>query len=141
MTESPAMAMHVFVLTLKSRCHSGDVEEPSTVGVFASKEDAVACIPSLETKIGPGITLATYIDGEGEEGSVTIDKRRNPPDTGVILKVKYGGEADFDKVRIQKVHYVTKGGRLPSPPVNLCDSIDYDDDDDGDGYDGYGLAY
>lgn len=138
--ESPAMATHVFVLTLKSRNHSGDVEEPSIVGVFASKEDAVACIPSLETQIGPGITLANYIDGEGEEGSVTIDKRRNPPDTGVVLKVEYGGEGDFDKVRIQKVHYVATGGRLLSPPVDLCDSVDYDDDDD-DGYGGYGLAY
>ena len=135
------MATHVFVLTLKSWNHAGDDKEPSIVGVFASKEDAVACIPSLETQIGPGITLATYINGEGKEGSLTIDKRRNPPDTGVILKVECGGEGDFDKVRIQKVHYVATGGCLPSPPVDLCDSVDYDNDDDGDGYDGYGLAY
>ena len=76
--ESPAMATHVFVLTLKSRNHSGDVEEPSIVGVFASKEDAVASILSLETQIGPGTTLTDYIDGEGEEGYATIDNRCNP---------------------------------------------------------------
>jgi hypothetical protein len=138
-TAPPAMATHVFVLTLKSWSHSGDVEEPSIVGVFASKEDAVASIPSLETQIGPGTTLADYIDGEGEEGSVTIDKRRNPPDTGVILKVEYSGEGDFDKVRIKKVPYVATGGRLPSPPIDLCDSVDYNDDDDDDH--GYGLAF
>jgi hypothetical protein len=138
--ESPAMATHVFVLTLKSWNHAGDDKEPSIVGVFASKEDAVACIPSLETQIGPGCTLANYIDGEGEEGSVTIDKRRNPPDTGIILKVEYGGEGDFDKVHIKKVPFVATGGRLPSPPIDLYYSVDYDDDD-GDYYGYGGLAY
>jgi hypothetical protein len=24
------------------------------------------------------------------------------------------------------------GGRLPSPPIDLCDSVDYNDDDDDD---------
>jgi hypothetical protein len=77
-TAPPAVATHMFVLTLKSRSHSGDVEEPSIVGVFASKEDAVASILSLETQIGPGTILTDYIDGEGEEGYATIDNRCNP---------------------------------------------------------------
>jgi hypothetical protein len=142
-TASPAMATHLFVLTLKSWNHAGDAIEPSIVGVFASKEDAVASIPQLETQIGPGTTFANYINEEGEEGEegfVTIDNRRNPPDTGVILKVEYGGEGDFDKVRIKKVPYVATGGRLPSPPIDLCDEDNYNNDYDDD-YGYGGLAY
>jgi len=140
---SVAMPTHVFALTVSSYCHSDDYK-PKLYGVFISKEDAVASIPSLKTQIGGSHTFADVLsleEGEGE-GYVTIDNRSNPPDNGILLKVEYNGESDNDKVRIQKIPFVAAGGRLPKPPIELDDDEDFDEDEGhGSFFGSHGTAY
>jgi hypothetical protein len=141
---SVAMPTHVFALTVSSYCHSDDYK-PKLYGVFISKEDAVASIPSLKTQIGGSHTFADVfkeVKGGEEEWSVTIDNRSNPPDNGILLKVEYNGESDNDKVRIQKIPFVATGGRLPKPPIELDDDEDFDEDEGhGSFFGSYGTAY
>jgi hypothetical protein len=133
---SVAMPTHVFALTVSSYCHSDDYK-PKLYGVFISKEDAVASIPSLKTQIGGSHTFADV-----REGYVTIDNRSNPPDNGILLKVEYNGESDNDKVRIQKIPFVAAGGRLPKPPIELDDDEDFDEDEGhGSFFGSHGTAY
>jgi len=141
---SVAMPTHVFALTVSSYCHSDDYK-PKLYGVFISKEDAVASIPSLKTQIGGSHTFADVfkeVKGGEEEWSVTIDNRSNPPDNGILLKVEYNGESDNDKVRIQKIPFVATGGRLPKPPIELDDDEDFDEDEGhGSFFGSQGTAY
>ena len=118
---SVAMPTHVFALTVSSYCHSDDYK-PKLYGVFISKEDAVASIPSLKTQIGGSHTFADVfkeVKGGEEEWSVTIDNRSNPPDNGILLKVEYNGESDNDKVRIQKTLLLRLEVAFRSLPSNL----------------------
>jgi hypothetical protein len=145
---SVAMPTHVFALTIASYCHADDCRQPKFYGVFVSKEDAVASIPSLKTQIGDTFAdvLKEIKEGEEEGGyyegyHVSIDNRRSPPDNGILLKIEYNGESDNDKVRIQKIPFVATGGRLPKPPIELNDDEDFDDEGHGSFFGSNGTAY
>lgn len=124
---SVAMPTHVFALTVSSYNHADD-NRSKLYGVFFSKEDAVASIPSLKTQIGCTHTFAdVFKEGEDDGYDVSIDNRRSPPDNGILLKVEYNGESDNDKVRIRKIPFVATGGRLPKPHIELDDDEDFND--------------
>lgn len=93
----------VFVLTYKdvnhSTCH---VPDTKVIGIFTSKEAAVAVAGSVDTPHGT-FDEALKDFGYGEELSC-IDNRKRPPDSGILLQFgsEEEGEGDYTQLLLEK---------------------------------------
>ena len=90
----------VYVLTLKTIHHSY-TQDPTVVGVYASKAAAAAAAGKIECSMG---VFDTVFEDEDYEDICTIDNRKNPPDNGCLLKIgdREIGEGDYEELIIQK---------------------------------------
>jgi hypothetical protein len=76
---------------------------PKVVGVFATKELAVAQIPTFE-ELQYGQTFGEILDDlerYPRAGCKITDNRSNPPDNGILLRIQYPC-GEFDEIRIEK---------------------------------------
>ena len=95
---------HSFVVSVYTEGDTGgcDIIHPKVIGVFATKEIAVAHIPTFISADG-GRTFREILD-ELENGSFQCkitDNRSDPPDNGILLKIEYPCH-EFDEIRIEK---------------------------------------
>ena len=110
--------------------HSGDDADTRIVGVYSSKEAAVASAGSVESRDWGNLveTARQYDEGDLQ------DYRDNPPDDGVLLQL-FGediGEGDYARILIKRYPVLGlkkqkkgKGGMAGSKDgsvVDLCDS-------------------
>jgi hypothetical protein len=99
---------HSFVVSVFAKGDTGGcyIIHPKVVGVFATKELAVAQIPTFK-RLQPGCCEETFgkilddLESYHRFGCKFTDNRSNPPDNGILWKIEYlGGE--LDEIRIEK---------------------------------------
>ena len=97
---------HSFVVSVFAKGDTGGCYtiHPKVVGVFATKEIAVAQIPTFKS-LQPCIPFETFEEILDDierypRGKIT-DNRSNPPDNGILLKIEYPC-GELDEIRIEK---------------------------------------
>ena len=98
---------HSFVVSVYAEGDTGGcyIIHPKVVGVFATKELAVAQIPTFK-RLQPGCcgeTFGELLDDfeRYPRGRKITDNRSNPPDNGILLKIEYPC-GELDEIRIEK---------------------------------------
>mmetsp|Transcript_43182 Transcript_43182/g.73638 ORF Transcript_43182/g.73638 Transcript_43182/m.73638 type:complete len:180 (-) Transcript_43182:38-577(-) len=87
---------HVYVLSLEEVNHKLRDIEPISLGVFDSKEAAVAKSITVETNYG---TFDEAVKDMFSDSYDYIDNRSDPPDNGILFQL--GGEDDYgDLIRV-----------------------------------------
>jgi hypothetical protein len=103
----------LYVMTLRSLRHNPSDEKDGflgetcfILGIFQSKLDAVAQIPSIfKGRNDYQFQMNSSQCDNLQSPRVIVDNRSTPPNDGIILHYQYGEKGEFDKIIINKRIY------------------------------------